>query len=112
MTLARYTKALVPAVGSILAVLYGWANTGHWDVPTLRLAVVGLVYAFLVYLLPNLPMPTPTIELSSIAEPVRYPPAAMPSRSAAAVPSEAGPMVAAGNTATGPAITYDPPLPG
>lgn len=59
MNLARYTKALVPAVGSVMAVLYRWAETGQWDVPTLRLAAVGLAYAAVVFLLPNAPLPEP-----------------------------------------------------
>ncbi len=71
MNLGRYVKALIPAVGSIFTVLYGWAATGRWDVPTLRWAAVGLVYALVVYLLPNAPVPAPPVELSTMAEPVR-----------------------------------------
>ena len=57
VTLARYTKSLVPAIGSLFAVLYRWAATGNLDVQTLRLAAVGLAYAAVVYLLPNVAVP-------------------------------------------------------
>ncbi len=45
-----------------MAVLTDWAETGRFDVPTLRLAAVGLVYAAVVYLLPNAPLPPPAAE--------------------------------------------------
>ena len=48
-------KAIVPALVTLLLVLFSWIDSGHLDAETLKLAVTGFLYAVIVYVVPNLP---------------------------------------------------------
>lgn len=72
MNLGRYMKAIAPALIGVMTPIEDWGLTGHLDWPHERFALVMLAVATIVYLLPNVPVPVPTIELSSLAEPVKY----------------------------------------
>lgn len=51
----RYAKAILPALGALVAVVAQWAATGALDRPELVTAVVGLASAALTALTPNAP---------------------------------------------------------
>lgn len=62
MNLGRYIKSLVPAILSVINVVEDWAVSGKLDLTHLRLSVVLLLVAAVVYWLPNTPAPaTPAV---------------------------------------------------
>jgi hypothetical protein len=51
--LRPFAKAIVPAVGTVLAVVVQWAVNGSFDRQTAAIAITGLVAAIITYFVPN-----------------------------------------------------------
>lgn len=52
-----YLKAIVPAVGTVLAVLVQWLASGQFGRAELATALTGLIAASVIYFVPNAPKP-------------------------------------------------------
>lgn len=53
--LRPYLKAILPAVGTVIAVLIQWGATGEFDRAELVTALTGLTSALVTYAVPNRP---------------------------------------------------------
>lgn len=51
--LSAYLKAIVPALGTVIAVVAQWVVTGTFDRPELATAITGILAAAVTYLVPN-----------------------------------------------------------
>lgn len=69
-----YLKAIVPAVGTVLAVGIQWIATGTFTHAELATALTGLLAATLTYLVPNGPAPVVVTAVPAVSPTEPYPP--------------------------------------